>query len=313
MNGNFDTVKQAIEKPGSLAIVVSARPNMDQMGGALALYLGLKDLGKDVSIISSQDPLVEVSNLVGVDKVRKSFESGQSGDLTVSFPYQEGEIEKISYTLENGFLNIVVKASAQGLTFNEKDILFKRTGSATPLVLFAVGVQKLSDLTPMFNLDSLKDTVIVNIDNSPDNQGFGEVSFVNPNASSVSEEVANLMLGLDLRIDIDGSQNILSGISFGTQNFSNPRTSALAFEMAAIMMRRGAKRAQKKDRPDRHNNSSPIQSFPNAPTQNQLSRLQQELKNRGNIQRENQRENNDTTPSGDWMEPKVFKGSTNVG
>jgi len=33
----------------------------------------------------------------------------RSGDLVVPFPYREGEIEKVSYTRDDNFLNIVVR------------------------------------------------------------------------------------------------------------------------------------------------------------------------------------------------------------
>ncbi len=309
MNGNFDAIRQVLAKNGSIVVTVGPKPTVDEMGAALALYLSLRDSGKDVSVVSPQEVLVEVSNLVGVDQVRKSYQGGRSGDLTVSFPYQEGEIDKISYTLEKGHLNIIVKASAMGLSFSEKDVLFRRSAD-TPSVIFTVGVAKLSDLTPIFNLDSIKNTTIINIDNNADNQGFGEVVLVNPQASSLSEEVANLILGLDLRLDVDSSQNLLSGLSFATNNFSNPRTSALAFEMAAIMMRNGAKRGQRtKDR----------QAFIQRPSQQQNPNISQNSSqnqnpnNRGNITREYQKENkDDEAPPGDWLAPKIFKGSTNV-
>ena len=323
MNPKFEAVKGEIEKATNIVIVVSARPNIDQMGGALALSLALSAMGKQTSVLSSQDPLVEVSNLVGIDKVKKTFQGQQSGDLTVSFPYKEGEIEKISYTLEGGSLNIIVKASTQGLTFEEKDVLFQRSGGGVPEVLLAIGVEKLSDLTPMFNLESLKDTRIINIDNNPQNQGFGDIVILDPNASSISEMIAELILDANLRMDVDSSQNILSGISFATQNFSSPKTSALAFEMAGIMMRSGAKRVKDKDRvtpsqnqiPSQNSNpnKNPFMPIPQQFNQNPRPQVQnQNPRNRGNIQRENQKENIDTTPPGDWLEPKIFKGSTNV-
>lgn len=314
MNGNLETIRQIIARNEPMAVICGVRPTIDQMAAALSLYLALSNGGKDVSIISPQEPLVEVSNLVGIDKVKRAFDGGKSGDLTVSFPYQEGEIDKISYTLEGGFLNIIVKATQLGLSFSEKDVIFKRSGDA-PGVIFAVGVDKLSDLTGVFNLDDVKNTTIVNIDSNPDNQGYGEIVLVNPQASSLSEEIANLVLALDLRLDIDSSQNILSGIQSATNNFSNPNTSALAFEMAANMMRNGATRSQK--RTDRQS-FPPVVSqdlnqrpFPMHP-QKQKPQLPQNPNNRGNVAREYQKENKDTAPPGDWIEPKVFKGPTNV-
>lgn len=317
MNNNFESIRQALGRNELMAVIAGVNPTIDQMAAALSLYIALSGSGKNVSILSPQEPLVEVSNLVGIDKVRRNFDGGKSGDLTVSFPYQEGEIDKISYTLEGGFLNIIVKATQLGLTFSEKDVIFKRSGDA-PGVIFAVGVEKLSDLTGIFNLDEVKNTTIINIDNNPNNQGYGEIVLVNPQSSSLSEEIANLILALDLRLDIDSSQNILSGIQSATNNFSNPNTSALAFEMVGVCMRNGAIRIQK--RSDRQS-FPPIVSqdlsqrpFPGQPQKQKSQQPQQppNPNNRGNITREYQKENKDTTPAGDWLEPKVFKGSTNV-
>lgn len=320
MNGNFDAIRQIISRNEPIAVVCAERPTLDEMAAALSLYLALSDSGKNVSIVSPQEPLVEVSSLVGIDKVKRSFDGGKSGDLTVSFPYQEGEIDKISYTLEGGFLNIIVKASQMGLTFSEKDVIFKRSGD-TPSVIFTVGVRGLSDLTPIFNLGEVKNTTIINIDNNPNNQGYGEIVLINPQASSLSEEVANLILSLDLRLDVDASQNILSGIQSATNNFSNPKTSALAFEMAGICMRNGARRGQRKEDRQSFPQSIPQDSMsgedlsPNQKAQTPPSGQAGQPQNsssRGNVTREYQKENKDTTPPGDWLEPKIFKGSTNV-
>src|SRR5438874_459420 len=104
--------KDSISKGQNIGIVVPADHSLDQMAAALSLHLLLKSVNKSTTIASPSDPLVEVSSLVGVNKVQKKL-SGESGDLVVSFPYLEGEIEKVSYTIENDHLNIVVKASEQ--------------------------------------------------------------------------------------------------------------------------------------------------------------------------------------------------------
>ena len=77
--------------------------------------------------MSTKQPLVEVSNLIGIDKVKPQVES-KGGDLVVSFPYLENEIDKVSYTLENSYLNIIVKPKENDLSFGEKDVIFKKSG-----------------------------------------------------------------------------------------------------------------------------------------------------------------------------------------
>src|SRR5581483_3466236 len=134
-------LKDAIAKSNSIGIAVGSNPTLDEMGAALSIYLLLRNANKQVSIASPTDPIVEVSSLVGIDRVQRNF-GGDAGDLVVSFPYKEGEIEKVSYTLENNFLNIIVKSSEQGLTFDERDVKYTR-GSGNIDLLIVVGAATL--------------------------------------------------------------------------------------------------------------------------------------------------------------------------
>ncbi len=306
-NTTFRQIGDAIEKNSSIGIVTAKNPTLDEMGAALALYLALTNLGKSITIATPENPLVEVSSLVGIDKVKTAL-SGKSGDLTVSFPYQEGEIEKVSYTLENGLLNIVVKAGEKGLSFEESQVLFSRSQGA-PGLLFVVGVSRLSDLGKLFNVADLKDTMIINIDNKADNQGFGDVIMVYPMLSSISEQVANLIVSLNLKMDIDIAQNLMHGISSATNNFQDVKTSALAFEMISILMKNGAIRVG-----NNRLQSEPVnteQFFPKPVSRNQDAPVNQFVSKPIVKKQEPEKEITNENPPEDWLAPKIYKGSTN--
>lgn len=284
---NVQKIRDVIAQNEQVDIAVGKNPNLDQMAGALSLYLSLTSFGKKVNIVCPTQPIVEISSLVGIDKVKTRFD-GSSGDLVVSFPYREGEIEKVSYTLDDGFLNIVVKAGKNGLSFDEKDIKYKKNGSSSQKLLFIVGTQRLSDLEELFDPIALKDTTIVNIDVDSQNQGFGNIVAVSPNLSSVSEDVCDLLLKLNLAIDTDIAQNLLSGIAFATDNFQKKNSSFLAFEMAGMLMRKGAARG-KQVKVEKNQFS-----FPEEPEYSDADNK------------------TGKTPPSDWLMPKVFKGSTNI-
>jgi len=270
---SLEKIREIIDKNDSIGIIVRGNPGVDDMAAALSLYLSFLNAGKEVLVACPTQPLVEVSSLVGIDKVKSTFNTSKSGDLTVSFPYKEGEIEKISYTLEDGFLNILVKAGEQGLSFDENDIQYKRKGGAKK-VIFTIGVTRLSEVNKLLDIDSLKDAKIVNIDNKKENQEYGDIVLVS-NALSVSEQASFIILSLGLKLDLDIAQNLLSGIANATDNFQNPNTSALAFEMASVLMKKGATR---KKTPS---------SFLSQPMQK-------------------------ATPPSDWLAPKIYKGSTAI-
>lgn len=312
-NLTFKQIREAIEKSKNIGIVTPEDPSLDKMAAALALYLSISQGDKSVRIATPKNPLVEVSSLVGIDKVKTDLASSE-GDLIVSFPYKEGEIEKVSYTLDDDLLNIVVKAGESGLNFEEKDVRFTR-GQKAPELLFIIGAARVSELGKLFDPAALKETTVINIDNQPDNQGYGDLIMVSSKFSSVSEAIANLIVSLGLKMDIDIAQNLMMGISDGTENFQNPKTTPLAFEMAGILMRQGAVRSGKKQEQRSRDLESLIQRQPQVeepqqeepqvrqePDVMQAPQKQEEEKQQVEEQGDN--------PPDDWLAPKIYKGST---
>ena len=303
-------VKDLLFQNDAVGIFVGQDPILDTMAAALSLYLSLSKTSKKISIASPTSPIVELSSLVGIDKVKNNLD-GANGDLTVSFPYREGEIEKVSYTLEDGFLNIIVKAGDDGISFSEKEIIYKR-GGGFPKLIFVIGTPRLSDLGRLFDAAGLKDTTIINIDNKQENQGFGDVVLVSPSFSSVSEQMATFLSSLNFDIDVDIAQNLLSGILQATDNFQNSKTSPLAFEMAGLLMKKGARRIL----PSTVSYPSDSGSFFTPPSQTFRTQQQTktnieevELEKKSDIKDE-EKEKKETPP--DWLAPKIYKGSTLV-
>lgn len=307
-NAIVQKIKEVLSQNDNIAIVTGKNPSIDEMAAALSLYLLLKE-NKKVTIACPTQPIVELSNLVGIDKVATQLDGGE-GDLVVSFPYVEGEVEKVSYTLESGFLNIIVKASNQGLTFDEKDVKYSK-GGATFSLLFTIGTPHLSDLGDLIDHDKLRNTKIINIDNKQENEAYGDIVAVSSDFSSVSEQVADLVLSLGFRLDRDISQNLLDGINYTTQNFQSPATTPLAFELASLLMRNGAQRAQRESAP------SPIaqRKYPSQRYSQEAQSDQHPASNPrripANRQQNNQAEEPDQKAPNDWLAPKVYKGSSN--
>lgn len=295
-NFSLGKIRDLVDKNDSIGIIVGKAPRVDDMAGALSLYLSLLASEKNTSVVCPTEPLVEVSSLVGIDKIKTAFDLSKSGDITVSFPYREGEIEKISYTLENGFLNILVKAGGQGLSFDEKDVKYTRA-EGSKKVIFTIGILGLSELNRFVGIESLKDVKIINIDNKAENQGYGDVVLVSANSSSISELVAFILFSLDFKVDTDIAQNLLAGISQATDNFQYPKTTALAFEMAANLMKKGAVRIDTSTRKTTTENQD-FSSF-----------FSPGVSKRG---KDTDKVDQDDTPPSDWLAPKIYKGSTTI-
>lgn len=306
-NNLVQKIREELSKSESIAIAVGQNPTVDSMAAALSLYLILKEANKKVTVISPTEPLVEHSSLVGIDKVTTSMNTGggADGDFVVSFPYVEGEIEKVSYTLENGFLNIIVKSTGQPLSFDEKDVRYTKGsggGAASFNLLITVGMPVLSDLGNLIDRDKMRDVKIINMDNKQENQGYGDIVAVSPSFSSVSEQVADMVLTLGIRIDKDIAQNLLNGITYSTRNFQADYTSPLAFEIASFLMRSGAQRAEAiKALSGSSRDIRPQERQDDRPKQRHFSSEPQE---------EPEEQDEKRAPD-DWLSPKVYKGSSN--
>ncbi|MFI5265405.1 MAG: bifunctional oligoribonuclease/PAP phosphatase NrnA [Candidatus Levyibacteriota bacterium] len=242
---SFNQAKAAVaallSENSSIGIIVSEHQTLDILAAALSLHLIFLDSGKNSQIISRKDPTVEHSFLVGIDQMKKQF-GGVTKMLTVSFPYHDGDIEKVSYNIEGDKLNVNLFAEEQGISFEEKDIKYLREGSA-PQLIFTVGVANPEALVGLTGSSSK----IVNIDNNVANTLFGDAVLVDASFSSLSEIVAKLALEFSLQVEFDVAQNLLDGIVSATQNFMSPKTSPIAFEMIGVLLQKGAVRKNMKD------------------------------------------------------------------
>lgn len=290
-----DALYNLIRNSSDVGIILGEKQNVDKMAASLSLFLVLKGIDKNVQIISKRLPTVELSNLVGVDKVKNRFE-GNIKTLVVSIPYKDGEIEKVSYNTEGDKLNINLFATKNGIqSFNENDIRFIKKGSS-PSLIFTFGIDSLAEISDL--VDASVTPSIVNVDNSFTNSLFGDVVLVDPSFSSVSEIIAKLVEDLSLPMDIDISQNLLDGISVATLNFASPQTTIFAFQSAAFLLKNGARRKVREQSLQR-----PIIKKPFQPIDRQRQPFPNASQSRNEVRQAGQDEN---VPS-DWFQPKVFK------
>ncbi len=288
-----DNLNEFISQAPSIGIVVGGDQNLDKTAAALALFLSLQEFGKIAQVVSRKEPIVEISNLVGIDKVKREFE-GAVKTLVISVPYHDGDIEKVSYNIEGDRLNVNLFAEANGINFSDQDIQFVKKGSS-PTLIFTIGISSQDKLTG--TVDMGVGIRVVNIDNNPTNSLYGDLVFVDPNFSSISEIVAKILSEISLPITVDVAQNLMDGLSRATSDFSSSKTSPYAFEAAALLLKNGARRNVRV-----RESKTPVQPIRNIS-------LQRNVQNQSQNVGQNNIQGNDNDVPSDWFVPKVFKGS----
>lgn len=319
MNNSTDQINQArtlLENAKEVLIALPQRPTLDSVASALSLYLGLSAKGLQATVVCPDEMTVEFSHLVGVDKVTNSISSGQGKNLVISFPYQEGSIEKVSYNIENDTFNLVIEPREGYPMVTQDAIRFGNSGGNIDLII-TIGVAKLTDLGQLYNNNQglFSQKTVLNFDTDSQNMRFGRVNVIDPNVSSISELAISLFSNFGLALNADTATNLLAGMTGGTDNFNSPQTQASTYEAAAMCLRSGARKIM----PSKV--STPT-SQPVMPTFNKpftASKPQQQQKQRSfqpqtqplqpQQQPQPQKKQAQDAPP-DWLKPKIYKGST---
>lgn len=296
---NLPRLREILAREEKITIMVGKNPSLDSMAAATALYLALEKTGKKTVIACPTSPIVELSNLVGIDKVVTSLTDSGGQDLTMVLPYQKGKIEKISYNIEGDKIHLVIKAGPDGLGFETQDIRFTKSGGSTGGgLIFLVGVENPQDLDNLYSQDLANSSTVVVLSNKT-SQGLIEQAILieDTQAASISELAGELLKNLQSPLDLDIAQNLMQGIVQATNNFQG-KTSPLSFEIFGLLLRYGAPRQ-----------ASSIQMAAPPP----VWEVGQEAKIEPVVEKEekNPEEKKDQlqNPPEDWLTPKIYKGS----
>lgn len=292
-------IQSALTTAQSIFIALPQNPSFDKVAAGLGLYLSLVKAKKSIEISSPTEMRVEFSPLVGVDKIKDSFQGGKNS-LIISFEYVEEAIEKVSYNIENGKFNLVIKPKSGHPPLDSERVKYSYIGGKVDLV-FTIGASSLASLGKIYedNQEALKESQIINLDNDSRNQEYGQVNLVDPTAASLSEEVIDLIALLRLPTDGDIGSNLLLGIERATNRFSSTKVRSSTFEAAAFCLKIGARRQAKRPLEKVLKRKLPLKPMP-----------PEVSAQKGPV--EEKKEEEKEKPKPDWLEPKIFKGETRV-
>lgn len=322
----INQLRTLLEQTKGVLVTIPKNPTLDSMAAALSLYLTISARGKQATVVTPDPVIVEFSHLVGIDKVKNNLNNGTGKNLVISFPYQEGSIEKVSYNIENGAFNLIIEPREGYPLITPENIQYSYSGGNIDLI-FTIGVTRLAELDTLYqnNQALFHNSSVVNLDSHSHNQRFGRVNLVDPTVSSLSELTVALLSQLGLEFDPDIALNLLAGITNGSQNFTSGQTTADTFEAAAICLRFGGKRVMTSTPPafslpqtflqkipTQSFTKPPVSHFPPeeaiSPTKIAVGAKSQPVK--PTIPPPKIQKQTSSPAPADWLKPKIYKGST---
>lgn len=270
---------QILPRISSVAILLPETATRDALAAGLSLYLSLTQLQKEVSIYYPKQAIVGWGHLVGINKLKQTL---GSKNFVISLDYIEGSIEKVSYNIAGNKFNLVVEPRGEEPAINEKNVTYSYSGFMTDLII-VIGASTKDVLGKYYseNQSVFDEKTTVVIDNKQENTRFGKINLVRQ-ASTISEIVAGVIKSAQLPIDSDIASNLYDGIVFGSRNFVSNDVNVQTFEMAAYLLKNGAR----KNNQPKLQEEAPLREFVNARTPDVVS-----------------------APP-DWLKPKIYKGSS---
>lgn len=295
MDNSFNSL---VDSAASILVLLPTKPYFDQVAAGLALYLSLHDR-KEVAISCPSPMTVGFNRIIGVNKITPEL---GNKNLTIKFKgYDANNIEKVSYDIVDGEFNLTVVPKAGLLAPKKEEIDLGFSGIASDLVILIGGAN--DSHFPILESPELSGVKIAHVGNRVLSSNREVMSFAKPGATT-SELVANLIKENNLSLDADTATNLVMGIEEGTSNFTSPEVTPDTFETFAYLLRNGGQRSPR-------TRLSPV-NFPagSIPTQPLTQPPEQVVEPPPQDVEGTQEEEQDINPPEDWLQPKVYKGTS---
>jgi bifunctional oligoribonuclease and PAP phosphatase NrnA len=233
-------IVQAIKEGQQILLVIGQRPSGDQIGSAVALAEGLGKLDKTISI-TCPDPLPQnYSFLEGLDRISEKLVG--SKDFILEVNQENAKTDHLGYKLEDGKLKITITPK-QG-NFSPDDVSFSFGDYQFDLII-SLGVSELSQLGDIYQIDPeiFYKTKLANIDCQSHNQLYGQLNWIDHQASSVCEMMVSLLESAEIQVTEPMATALLAGLMSATDRFQSSKTTAKALTVAAQLTGAGADRS----------------------------------------------------------------------
>jgi hypothetical protein len=230
--------KQLVERLKSatnVLVTVSRNPSVDQLAACIGLTLLLNKQGKHAAAVFSGEVPSTLEFLQPEETLEKNTDSLR--DFIISL--DKSKADKLRYKVEDNIVRIFI--TPYKTSISQADLEFSE-GDFNVDVVVALGVKQQEDLDEAITAHGriLHDATVASINTSPD-AGLGSINWADPQASSLSELVTDMvqLLGADL-LDKQIATALLTGIVAETNRFSNDKTSSQTMSASAALMTAGA-------------------------------------------------------------------------
>lgn len=234
---------EQIKKAERILITFSKTWNGDSVASALAMYLFLKKLDKEVDVVAEKfDQGSLYSFLPKYSEIKNSIENLRQ--FIISLDITNTKVNQIKYKVKDNTLNFMI--SPKDGFFNEENIS-SHSGDFKYDLVITLDTPDLEFLGKIYDSDTefFYNTPIINIDHHGSNEEYGQINQVNITAVATSEILFSIFNDYSRdTIDEDIATCLLTGMISKTRSFKTPNVTPTALSSAAQLISMGARREE---------------------------------------------------------------------
>lgn len=222
---------EQIKKANNILITFSKNRSGDAIASALALFLFLKKIEKNVEMIADNpDPKETAASLNSKSKqlsflpeyqvVKNKLENLRR--FIISLNTRNVKINQIKYKVGDDSLDFIISPKEGFFTHDD---ISSKPGDFKYDLIITLDTPDLESLGNIYDNDTefFYHTPIINIDHHASNENYGQINFVELNAVSTTEILFSLFDSYSRSIiDEDIATCLLAGIISKTRNFKTP-------------------------------------------------------------------------------------------
>lgn len=234
---------EAISRSRHLLITARSVLSIDDLCGAIALGLWLKQLNKSFDIVIPDAQPQSYPSFLPPD-VTVDSQLGSLRTLKITLNVQNTPLSELSYDVRDGALDITVVPKHGA--WRPQDVGFSSGDMRYDLVI-TIGTPDRHSLAPLFGseLNILHELTTINIDASASNERWATVNLVNPTRSSSCESLFTLFEAWNPQLmSADIATAVLAGMISATKGFRTPHLSGKTLERSSTLLERGARRQE---------------------------------------------------------------------
>ncbi len=234
-------IKQLIADKKQILITFGRDASFDAISSALALLLFLEKQNKLVDVVCDGFSLPQQCKfLKKSEEIKNNFDYLQK--IVISIDVGKTGVKELSYDMKNERLRVFITPK-QG--YLSRDNIRTAQSDFRYDLIFVIGTSDLESLGSIYNnnTDLFYKTPIINIDNKPENEYFGQINYIDLTSSSATEVLFGMLKKIgEEYIDEHISTAILTGIISETKSFKAENVKPHTLEIASKLIDMGANR-----------------------------------------------------------------------